>query len=68
MMEKGKGGAKWGNKLGYIVIQFPIAIFEDPLEYVRRGKAIAERKKHSLEAVLTYWSAWVVVKIFGIKV
>ncbi|XP_010924517.2 wax ester synthase/diacylglycerol acyltransferase 11 isoform X1 [Elaeis guineensis] len=68
MMEKGKGGgAKWGNKLGYMVLQFPIAIFEDPLEYIRRGKAIAERKKNSLEAVFTYWSAWVIVKIFGIE-
>ncbi|XP_008793154.2 O-acyltransferase WSD1-like isoform X2 [Phoenix dactylifera] len=67
MMEKGKGGAKWGNKLGYMVLRFPIAVFEDPLEYIRRGKAIAERKKNSLEAVFTYWSAWVIVKIFGIK-
>ncbi|KAJ4767900.1 O-acyltransferase WSD1 [Rhynchospora pubera] len=67
MMESGKNGAKYGNHLGYMVLQFPIVIHEDPLDYVRQGKAIATRKKSSLEAVLTYFSADLIVKLFGIK-
>lgn len=67
-MMKGKGsGARWGNCLGYVVMPFPILKCKDPLEYIRKGKAIAERKKKSLEAFLTNKAAFWVVKLFGIK-
>lgn len=68
MMEGGKNSAKYGNRIGYIILRFPIAIHEDPLDYVRQGSAIAARKKYSLEAVSTYFIAEVILKLFGIKV
>lgn len=72
MMESSGGrkdsGARWGNRLGFMMIPFDLATHEDPLEYVRRGAAVARRKKSSLECVLTYWSAMAVDKLFGIKV
>ncbi|XP_072956365.1 wax ester synthase/diacylglycerol acyltransferase 11-like isoform X1 [Typha angustifolia] len=68
MMEEGKGkGSKWGNWLGYIILPFPVVMYEDPLDYIRKGKATADRKKKSLEAIFTYMSGDLIVKIFGIK-
>lgn len=67
MMDGGKG-TRWGNWLGYIILQFPIAMYEDPLQYVRKGMQVAERKKNSLEAIFTYTSGVVIVKLLGIKV
>ncbi|CAN6332072.1 unnamed protein product [Urochloa humidicola] len=68
MMDSGKNnGAKWGNLIGYIILSFHIAMHDDPLEYIRQGKKTAERKKTSLEAVFTYWSGNLIVKLFGIK-
>lgn len=58
---------KWGNQIGYIVLPFHIAMHDDPLEYIRQGKKTADRKKRSLEAVFTYWSGNLVVKLLGIK-
>ncbi|XP_078165195.1 wax ester synthase/diacylglycerol acyltransferase 11-like isoform X1 [Carex rostrata] len=68
MMEGGKNNAKYGNLIGYMMLRFPIVIHEDPLDYVRQGKAIAARKKNSLEAVSTYFSGKLILKLFGIKV
>jgi len=69
MMDSSKSnGAKWGNLIGYIILPFHIAMHNDPLEYIRQGKRIAERKKTSLEAVFTYWSGNLIVKLFGMKV
>ncbi|KAL6610628.1 hypothetical protein ACP70R_040597 [Stipagrostis hirtigluma subsp. patula] len=68
MMDSGRhNNAKWGNLIGYIVLPFHIAMHEDPLEYIRQGKRTAERKKRSLEAVFTYWSGNLIVKLLGIK-
>ncbi|KAL6845282.1 hypothetical protein ACP4OV_024777 [Aristida adscensionis] len=68
MMESGKdNAAKWGNHLGYMIIPFHLAKHNDPIEYVRKAKKIARRKKSSMESVFTYWSADMVVKLFGIK-
>ncbi|KAL6848641.1 hypothetical protein ACP4OV_021224 [Aristida adscensionis] len=68
MMDSGKrNDAKWGNLIGYIILPFHIAMHDDPLEYIRQGKRTAERKKRSLEAVFTYWSGNLIVKLFGIK-
>ncbi|MQM16700.1 hypothetical protein Taro_049659 [Colocasia esculenta] len=69
MMEEGNNNSRrWGNWLGYIIIPFSISKREDPLEYMRVAKAIADRKKCSLEAIFTYASASLLVKIFGVKV
>uniref|UniRef100_A0ACD5TDV7 Uncharacterized protein n=1 Tax=Avena sativa TaxID=4498 RepID=A0ACD5TDV7_AVESA len=68
MMDSGKDNTmKWGNQIGYIVLPFHIAMHDDPLEYIRQGKKTADRKKRSLEAVFTYWSGNLVVKLLGIK-
>ncbi|PKA61196.1 O-acyltransferase WSD1 [Apostasia shenzhenica] len=66
MMKEGSG-AKWGNQLGYILLPFPVMKCDNPLEYVRKGTAVAERKKKSLEAMFTYASALLIVKTLGIK-
>lgn len=68
MMDPSKDNTvKWGNQIGYIVLPFRIAMHDDPLEYIRQGKKTADRKKRSLEAVFTYWSGNLVVKLLGIK-
>ncbi|BAF18193.2 Os05g0556300, partial [Oryza sativa Japonica Group] len=69
MMNSNKNNvARWGNLIGYIVLPFRIAMFHDPLEYIRQGKRTVDRKKSSLEAIFTYWSGNLIVKLFGIKV
>ncbi|KAF8726652.1 hypothetical protein HU200_019113 [Digitaria exilis] len=68
MMNSSKhNAAKWGNLIGYILLPFHITMHDDPLEYIRQGKRTAERKKTSLEAVFTYWSGNLIVKLFGMK-
>ncbi|KAB8100526.1 hypothetical protein EE612_031082 [Oryza sativa] len=68
MMNSNKNNvARWGNLIGYIVLPFRIAMFHDPLEYIRQGKRTVDRKKSSLEAIFTYWSGNLIVKLFGIK-
>ncbi|RRT38971.1 hypothetical protein BHE74_00031104 [Ensete ventricosum] len=68
-MEEGNtSGDRWGNLLGYLLLPFPVAMYKDPLEYVRKGKAIADRKKNSMEALFTHRSAAVVFKHCGFKV
>ncbi|XP_040381564.1 O-acyltransferase WSD1-like [Oryza brachyantha] len=68
MMESGKNnGVKWGNQFGYMILPFHLAKHDDPLEYVRKATKVTRRKKSSMEAIFTYWSADMVVKIFGIK-
>lgn len=57
-----------GELAGYIRLPFAIAMYEDPLDYVRKGEAIAKRKKSSLEAIFTFLSGDLVTKLFGIKV
>lgn len=41
---------------------------KNPLDYIRRAKATADRKKNSLGAIFTYKGAELIVKCFGIKV
>jgi hypothetical protein len=69
MMESGKdNGARWGNRLGYMILPFHIAKHSDPLEYIRKATQVARRKKSSMESLFTFWSGSVILKIFGIKV
>ncbi|KAG6505928.1 wax ester synthase/diacylglycerol acyltransferase 11-like [Zingiber officinale] len=67
MMDGKNCGVAWGNLLSYIILPFPVIMYNDPLDYVRAGKAIAERKKNSLQAILTYRCAHFCVRKFGIK-
>ncbi|ONI25596.1 hypothetical protein PRUPE_2G310700 [Prunus persica] len=62
-----KSKARWGNRFGYILIPFTIALRDGPLDYVRQAKAVIDRKKHSLEAFCTYLIANVLIKIIGAK-
>ena len=66
MAEKSK--VKWGNCIGYVLLPFPLALQEDPLEYVRQAKATIDRKKHSFEAVLSFGCARLALKLLGHKV
>ncbi|KAF7846586.1 hypothetical protein BT93_L4071 [Corymbia citriodora subsp. variegata] len=66
MAKKSKG--KWGNWIGYILIPFNIGSEDDPLDYVRKAKATIDRKKLSLEAIITFVCAELVLKLFGVKV
>ncbi|OMP02222.1 hypothetical protein COLO4_11274 [Corchorus olitorius] len=66
-MMKKKSKAKWGNQIGYICIPFPIALRDDPLDYLRGAKAIADGKKQSLESLVTYLTNKFVIKLFGSK-
>ena len=66
MAEKSK--AKWGNCIGYVLMPFPLALQEDPLEYVLQAKATIDRKKHSFEAVLSFGCAQLALKLLGHKV
>ncbi|KAF0916874.1 hypothetical protein E2562_014613 [Oryza meyeriana var. granulata] len=66
--ESGKNnGVKCGNQFGYVILPFHLAKHGDPLEYVRKATKVTCRKKSSMESIFTYWSADMIVKIFGIK-
>ena len=67
MMEK-NSEAKWGNWIGYVFLPLTIALYDDPLEYIRKAKAIIDRKKRSLEALCTFSISGLVFGLFGIKV
>ncbi|KAM0887690.1 hypothetical protein ACQ4PT_028829 [Festuca glaucescens] len=68
MIESSKSNeVKWGNQLGYIILPFHIAMYEDPLEYVRKAKKMVDRKKSSLEVVFTHMLGEVIIKTFGVK-
>nr|XP_011470231.1 PREDICTED: O-acyltransferase WSD1-like isoform X1 [Fragaria vesca subsp. vesca] len=66
MMAK-KSKTKWGNRIGYVLVPFIIALQDDPLDYVRGAKSHLDRKKHSLEAFCTYLCANVLTKLIGAK-
>ncbi|KAJ3669456.1 hypothetical protein LUZ60_011406 [Juncus effusus] len=68
MLDRGKKGVTFGNKLGYILLNMPIGSYDDPLDYVRKGSAVAKRKKNSFESILSYMTADLLMKLFGVKV
>ncbi|XP_066391835.1 wax ester synthase/diacylglycerol acyltransferase 11-like [Miscanthus floridulus] len=68
MIETGKSNAvRWGNRLGYIILPFHLAMHDDPLEYVRKAKQVIDRKKNSLEMHVVHLSIDIVFKVFGPK-
>lgn len=67
MMAKGSK-CRWGNWFAYIVFPFSIALRDDPLEHLRRAKSTIDRKKNSLEAVLTFIVGNFLIKFIGVQV
>lgn len=67
MMKKGTK-AKWGNQIGYLIYPFTIALWDNPLGYLREAKAAMDRKKASLEASFSYFLAKYFLKFGGMKV
>ncbi|KAL8136101.1 wax ester synthase/diacylglycerol acyltransferase 11-like isoform X1 [Apium graveolens] len=59
--------ARFGNKIGYVILPFNIGIQADPLDYIRQAKAVIDRKKASLEPLFTYLFLKYFIKFFGIK-
>ncbi|KAL0916048.1 hypothetical protein M5K25_013530 [Dendrobium thyrsiflorum] len=67
MMKEGSE-AKWGNRIGAFLLRLPVIKCEDPLDYVRNGAAITDKKKKSLAAIFTYKSFLLISKCLGTKV
>ncbi|CAN7100633.1 unnamed protein product [Brassica rapa subsp. narinosa] len=65
MMAKGSK-CKWGNWIGYMLFPLSLALHDDPLEHLRRVKSIIQRKKNSLEALLTFTSTKILIKMLGV--
>ncbi|KAK1423821.1 hypothetical protein QVD17_19130 [Tagetes erecta] len=70
LMKKNSGSASgWGNKVGIMLL--PVYYHRngsDPLEYLNRAKMMIDRKKLSLEAVLSHQIGYFVMNFFGAKV
>ncbi|PIA46196.1 hypothetical protein AQUCO_01500011v1 [Aquilegia coerulea] len=66
---KDKSSSRWGNQFGFI--QLPLYYYKgvnDPLQYVKRTKAMLDRKKLSLEAYFSYRIGKLVMSLLGPKV
>ncbi|XP_051132941.1 wax ester synthase/diacylglycerol acyltransferase 5-like isoform X2 [Andrographis paniculata] len=62
-------GSRWGNKFGMLLL--PVYYYHDnsdPMGFVRRGKAMIDKKKLSFEAPLSYYIGFLIMSIFGPKV
>ncbi|KAK8542436.1 hypothetical protein V6N12_015033 [Hibiscus sabdariffa] len=66
-MVKKKSKAEWGNKIGYVVFPFKIALKDNPLDYLKDAKATMDRKKATLEAKFRLFMAKVFVKFYHTK-
>lgn len=65
----GESGSRWGNKFGIILL--PINYHKgvkDPLQFVKRAKAMIDKKKLSLEALCSYKLRDLVMSSLGAKV
>ncbi|XP_021288579.1 O-acyltransferase WSD1-like isoform X2 [Herrania umbratica] len=63
-MLKKNSKAQWGNKIGYVLFPFTIALKDNPLDYIRDVKAAMDRKKASLEAKFRLLMATVFVRFY----
>lgn len=68
MMNGAASQARWGNHMGYLLLELPIKHHEDPLHIVREAMAIGNRKKSSLEGPFTYASGSLTMSLVGEKV
>uniref|UniRef100_A0A7N0T3A3 Diacylglycerol O-acyltransferase n=1 Tax=Kalanchoe fedtschenkoi TaxID=63787 RepID=A0A7N0T3A3_KALFE len=65
---EGKTGKQWGNRFGMLIL--PVTYHKsgsNPLDYVKRAKAMIDWKKRSLEPQLSYSIGRLVMKLFGTK-
>uniref|UniRef100_A0A7N0T0Y8 Diacylglycerol O-acyltransferase n=1 Tax=Kalanchoe fedtschenkoi TaxID=63787 RepID=A0A7N0T0Y8_KALFE len=65
---EGKAGKQWGNRFGMLIL--PVTYHKsgsNPLDYVKRAKAMIDWKKSSLEPQLSYVIGHLVMKVFGAK-
>ncbi|XP_047307398.1 wax ester synthase/diacylglycerol acyltransferase 5-like [Impatiens glandulifera] len=64
-----KSGSRWGNKFGIVLLPLHYHTdVTDPLQHVRRTKAMVDNKKLSMEAWFSYILAHLVTYCFGSKV
>ncbi|XP_017981114.1 PREDICTED: O-acyltransferase WSD1 [Theobroma cacao] len=63
-MLKKNSKAEWGNKIGYVLFPFTIALKDNPLDYIRNVKEAMDRKKASLEAKFRLLLATVFVRFY----
>lgn len=67
-----KSGTRWGNKIGILLL--PVNYYRnagsgsDPLQFVKRAKAMIDKKKLSLEALCSYKVGYLVMSLLGAKV
>ncbi|KAL1197124.1 Wax ester synthase/diacylglycerol acyltransferase 1 [Cardamine amara subsp. amara] len=66
MMAKGSK-CRWGNFVSAVIFPLWIKSENDPLKYLRRAKAMMDRKKVSLEAFIFYGIMKYTLKILGGK-
>lgn len=62
-------GTRWGNKFGMLLL--PVYYHRgnsDAIQFVKRAKAMIDRKKLSLEAPFSYSVGNLVMSLFGAKV
>ncbi|RDY04880.1 O-acyltransferase WSD1, partial [Mucuna pruriens] len=66
---RSNSGARWGNKFGMILlpIYYHRSNTSEPLEYLKRAKAMIDRKKRSLEASFSYKIGDLVMSTLGPK-
>ena len=67
MMTKGSK-CRWGNFIGLVVFPLWIRCEDDPLKYIRRARATMDKKKISMEPLISYGILKLIMKIFGEKV
>ncbi|XP_027112524.1 O-acyltransferase WSD1-like [Coffea eugenioides] len=63
-----KSGTRFGNQFGMLLL--PVYYHKggsDPLQFVRRAKAMIDKKKLSLEALFSYKIGYFVMSCFGAK-
>ncbi|KAF9623065.1 hypothetical protein IFM89_036201 [Coptis chinensis] len=66
---KNESLSRWGNQFGFILLPlYHHKDIDDPLQYMRRAKAMLDRKKLSLEAHFSYRIGKLVMSLLGPKV
>lgn len=67
---KDNSGSRWGNKFGMILlpVYYHKSGADHPLQYLKKAKAMIDRKKKSLEAHFSYKIGYLVMTYLGSKV
>lgn len=64
-MMEGGSQHRWGNHMGYLIVNIPLKHQLDPLDYVRAAKKMTDKKKASLEGIFTYVSGAALMNLTG---